>query len=167
MGRKVAPSTRSVDMSGNSSCASVAEMRSSGSPKVSAQATWRSSSSSRSGDDASRMPPHSTQPGSVSGSAASSRYSSALRIIIRVRFTEPRSWPTSPAEWNVEPLVSSPRSSTTTSVTPLRARWCAMLAPPTPPPTMTMRARPGSCAMNRFPSVVGQSSAARPSSRRS
>ena len=29
-----------------------------------------------------------------------------------------RSWPTSPAEWNVEPLVSSLRSSSTTSRSP-------------------------------------------------
>ena len=33
------------------------------------------------------------------------------------------SWPTRPAEWKVEPLVSSPRSSSTTSRSPSAARW--------------------------------------------
>ena len=32
-------------------------------------------------------------------------------IIILVSETDPRSWPTSPAEWNVEPLVRSERST--------------------------------------------------------
>ena len=65
MGRSAAPSTPSVDMSGNSSCASPAEMSSSGSPKVFAQPAWRRSSSIRSSLEASRIPPHSTQPGIV------------------------------------------------------------------------------------------------------
>ena len=82
---------RSVDISGNSSRASSAESRCSSRPNVSAQPTCRSSSSIRSGVHASRRPPHSTQPGSVSGSAASERYSRALSIIIRVSVTEPRS----------------------------------------------------------------------------
>src|SRR5271165_2131634 len=55
-----------------------------------------------------------------------------------------RSWPTRPAEWNVEPLVSSSRSSSTTSASPRRARWWAIAVPPTPPPTITMRALAGS-----------------------
>ena len=55
-----------------------------------------------------------------------------------------RSCPTSPAEWKVEPLVSSLRSSSTTSRSPSCARWWAIEAPPTPPPMMTTRARSGS-----------------------
>ena len=55
-----------------------------------------------------------------------------------------RSWPTRPAEWKVEPLVSSLRSSSTTSRSPSLARWWAIDAPPTPPPMMTTRARSGS-----------------------
>ena len=53
------------------------------------------------------MPPHSTQP----QASPSFRYSSTEYIIILVRFTELRSWPTSPAEWNVEPDVSWLRST--------------------------------------------------------
>src|SRR5271156_2770797 len=63
---------------------------------------------------------------------------------MRVSGTLERNWPTSPAEWKVEPLVSSLRSSSTTSRSPSLARWCAIEAPPTPPPTMTTRARSGS-----------------------
>src|SRR5438445_8444463 len=63
---------------------------------------------------------------------------------MRVSETLERSWPTRPAEWNVEPLVSSLRSSRTTSCSPRPARWCAIEAPPTPPPMMTTRARSGS-----------------------
>ena len=37
--------------------------------------------------------------------------------------TELRSWPTSPAEWKVEPEVSSARSSRTTSRQPRLTRW--------------------------------------------
>ena len=44
----------------------------------------------------------------------------------------------------MEPLVSSLRSSSTTSDSPSLARWWAIEAPPTPPPMMTTRARPGS-----------------------
>src|SRR5271166_2416322 len=63
---------------------------------------------------------------------------------MRVSETLERSWPTSPAEWKVEPLVSSLRSSSTTSRSPSLARWWAIEAPPTPPPMMTTRARSGS-----------------------
>jgi hypothetical protein len=51
-----------VDISGNSSWASFGEISSSGSPNVFAQPAWRRSSSMRSSLEASRMPPHSTQP---------------------------------------------------------------------------------------------------------
>ena len=40
---------------------------------------------------------------------------------MRVSESEPRSWPTSPAEWKVEPLVRSARSQSTTSSQPSRA----------------------------------------------
>src|SRR5271167_4145611 len=63
---------------------------------------------------------------------------------MRVSGTLERNWPTSPAEWKVDPLVSSLRSSSTTSRSPSSARWWAIEAPPTPPPTMTTRARAGS-----------------------
>ncbi len=43
--------------------------------------------------------------------------------MIWVSETLERSWPTSPAEWKVEPLVSSLRSSRTTSRSPSSARW--------------------------------------------
>src|SRR5918996_254913 len=137
VGRSAAPSTPSVDISGNSSCASEAEISSSGSPNVLAQPAWRRSSSIRSSLDASLMPPHSTQPGIV-------RYSSTEYIIILVSETEPRSWPTSPAEWKVEPEVSWFRSTSTTSSHPSCARWWAIDVPPTPPPTITQRAASGS-----------------------
>ena len=53
--------------------------------------------------------------GSTPVSSSSRRYRSAPYIIILVSVTEPRSWPTSPALWNVEPLVSSARSTSTMS----------------------------------------------------
>jgi hypothetical protein len=68
------------------------------------------------------MPPHSVQPGSNSP-PPSFRYSSTEYIIIFVSETDERSWPTSPAEWNVEPLVSWLRSTSTTSRQPSSARW--------------------------------------------
>src|SRR6266403_4532774 len=61
-------------------------------------------------------------------------------MLMRVSAMVERSWPTSPAEWKVEPPVSSPRSSTSTSRQPAIARWYAMLQPATPPPMMTTRA---------------------------
>ena len=140
MGSHAAPSTPSVDISGNRSRASSAEISSSGRPKVFAHPAWRRSSSMRSSLDASRMPPHSTHP----HASPSFRYSSTEYIIIRVRFTDERSWPTSPAEWKVDPEVSWFRSRTTTSSQPSSARWYAIDVPPTPPPTITHRAAPGS-----------------------
>jgi len=63
---------------------------------------------------------------------------------MRVNVGSARSWPTRPAEWKVEPLVNSARSSTTTSRSPSSLRWNATLAPPTPPPITTIRAVDGS-----------------------
>src|SRR3954471_5295021 len=57
-----------------------------------------------------------------------------------VSVTELRSWPTRPAEWKVEPDVSSARSTRTMSVQPRSARWYAIDVPPTPPPMITARA---------------------------
>src|SRR5271165_4374809 len=61
---------------------------------------------------------------------------------MRVRLSEDRSWPTRPAEWNVEPLVSWSRSTSTASLQPSRASQYKMEQPPTPPPTTTTCARP-------------------------
>ena len=69
MGSHAPPSTPSVDISGNISFASSAEISSSGSPNVFAHPAWRRSSSIRSSLDARRMPPHSVQPGSNSDSS--------------------------------------------------------------------------------------------------
>ena len=49
----------------------------------------------------------------------------------------------SPAACQVEPLVSSPFSSSTTSVHPSSVRWYAREQPAMPPPMMTTRARSG------------------------
>jgi hypothetical protein len=58
-----------MDISGNRSFASSAEISSIGSPNVFAQPAWRRSSSSRSGLEASLIPPHSVHPGSNSDSS--------------------------------------------------------------------------------------------------
>jgi len=52
-----------------------------------------------------------------------SRYNSTEYMFIRVNVGSARNCPTSPAEWNVEPLVSSFRSRSTTSRSPCLARW--------------------------------------------
>ena len=145
VGVYAAPSTPSVDIGGNSARASSAEISSSGRPARRAHAAWRRISASRGGDDARRSDPDSTHPGARSPPASSSRrYSAADQPFIRVRAGSARSCPTSPAEWNVDPLVSSARSRSSTSRSPRSVRWCATLAPPTPPPTITIRAREGS-----------------------
>ena len=136
-----------MDISGNRSAASFAEISSSGRPARRAHAACRRISSRRSGLDASRSDPDSTQPGAPSPPASSSRrYSAADQAFIRVSAGSARSWPTRPAEWKVDPLVSSARSTSSTSRSPRSARWCATLAPPTPPPMITMRARAGRVA---------------------
>ena len=122
VGSQTAPRTPSVDISGKRACASSAVIRSSGSPKVFAQPAWRRNSSNRSGVEARRSDPTSCHEGSTPVSAASRRYSSAPYIIIRVSVTELRSWPTSPAEWKVDPEVSSARSTRTMSVQPSSVR---------------------------------------------
>ena len=110
-------------MSGNFACASSGVISSSGSPNVFAQPAWRWSSSNRSFEDASRSDPTSCHETSTPVSAVRRRYSSAPYIIIRVRVVVDRSWPTRPAEWNVEPDVSSARSTRTTSFQPSSVRW--------------------------------------------
>ena len=123
LGSHTAPSTPSREISGKRSPASAGLISSSGSPKVRAQATCRRSSSRRSGVPARRMDPTSCHVGSTPVSWSSCRYSAALSIIIRVSVVVLRSCPTSPAEWKVDPLVSSARSSSTTSRQPSWARW--------------------------------------------
>ena len=122
VGSHTAPTTPSVDIRGKRSRASDAVISSSGSPNVFAQLACRWSSSNRAVDDASRSEPTSCHEGSTPVSSRRRRYSAAPYIIIVVRVTEPRSWPTSPAEWNVEPDVSSARSTRTMSVQPRSAR---------------------------------------------
>src|SRR4029079_6614107 len=95
---------------------------------------------SRAVEDASRSDPTSCHDGSTPVSSRRRRYSAAPYIIIVVRVTELRSWPTRPAEGNVEPEVSSARSTRTMSVQPRSARWYATDVPPTPPPMITARA---------------------------
>ena len=76
------------------------------------------------GEDASRSVPTSCQPGSTPVSAASA--GTARRAVHhhpREARPSSRSWPTSPAEWNVEPHVSSARSRSSTSFHPSSARW--------------------------------------------
>jgi hypothetical protein len=73
VGRKTAPSTPSIDMSGKRRCASVGVTSSSGSPNVRAHAAWRVSSSMRSGVDARRRDPTSCQFTSTPVSAARRR----------------------------------------------------------------------------------------------
>ncbi len=122
VGSQTAPRTPSIVISGKRSRASFAVISSSGSPNVFAQDAWRWSSSKRAVDDARRSDPTSCHDGSTPVSSRRRRYRPAPYIIIVVRVTELRSWPTSPAEWNVEPDVSSARSTRTMSVQPRSAR---------------------------------------------
>src|SRR5450432_1578756 len=91
----------------------------------------------RSGLDARRRPPTSCQPGSLPVSCRRSAYRPTEYIIIRVRLTDERRCQTRPAGCQVDPEVRSYCSTSTTSFQPSRARWYAMLAPPTPPPITT------------------------------
>jgi hypothetical protein len=59
-----------MSSSGNISPASAGETSCNGSPYAVAQLIWRRISSIRSGEDASLMPPHSTQPGACSVSCS-------------------------------------------------------------------------------------------------
>src|SRR4029453_18889758 len=141
VGTNCAPKTFETSSSGNRSSASEAETISTGKPKLLAHPAWRASASSRYGEEARCSVPTWCHPTSTPVSASSSGYSSTPSIIIRVWLTEFRSWATRPAEWNVDPLVSSERSRSRTSFQPSFVRWYAMLAPATPPPTTTTRAR--------------------------
>ena len=82
---------------GNNACASAALISCIGSPNTLAQLNCRRSSASRSGLDASRMLPDSTQLGGASD-RCSSRYSSTEYMFILVSVGSERSCPTSPAE---------------------------------------------------------------------
>jgi len=94
-----------------------------GSPNVFAHDAWRRISSSRASDDASRRPPSWCQPGSLPVSSFSSAYSPTEYCISFVSESDERSWPTRPAECQVEPCVSWYCSTRTESVQPSFARW--------------------------------------------
>ncbi len=123
VGRKAAPTTSCTSMIGHSFFASVADSSSISSPKLRAVVAWRLTSVQRSCVQARRRPPFIFQPVAWPVSASSRRYRSTLYFSSRVMLAFERSWPTRPAAWNVEPLVSLWRSSTTTSRTPARVRW--------------------------------------------
>ncbi len=123
VGVNTAPSTPSSFISGNIFLAWAVLIISSGMPNERANPTCRLSSSIRCGVDAKRKPPTSRQPVSCPVSSLSRRYRSVLYFIMRVRLKSERSWPTRPAECQVEPQVSSPRSRSTTSFHPIRVRW--------------------------------------------
>ena len=91
-------------------------------------------------DEASRSDPTSRQPVSSSTSSPKFRYRSTEFIIIWVSDKELRSCPTRPAEWKVDPLVSSERSTRATSPQPRRASQYRIEQPPIPPPITTTRA---------------------------
>src|SRR4029079_10964022 len=65
-------------------------------------------------------------------------------LLIRVIVRFGRIWPTSPAACQVVPHVSLPCSTSSTSLSPRRARWYAVEQPAMPPPTITMREERGS-----------------------
>ena len=92
-----------------------------------ARAGGRTSSPSRPGARAPPCAPPRTQAGASRPRASRSRARPRPRASGRGRpsssssssgSSDPRSWPTSPAEWNVEPLVRSARSTRTTSSQP-------------------------------------------------
>src|SRR3954449_2941200 len=91
-------------------------------------------------DDASRRPPSSCHPGSLPVSSLRTAYRPTEYCIILVRLTVERSWPTRPAECQVEPCVRPYCSTSTTSLQPSWAGWKRPLQPPTPPPITTARA---------------------------
>src|SRR3989337_719970 len=123
---KTAPTTSRSLIKGKRSTASRGPRTSTGRPKVLAMAAWRRFSSIRRGEEARRRLPTGRQSGSWPVSSPSRAYRSALNIMIRVRLSEPRSCPTSPAACHVEPLVRSALSRRTTS-----------RQPSSPPPMIT------------------------------
>ena len=120
--------------------------RSRRSARAAGRTSWPSrpggwSSSKRSGVDASRSDPTSCHDGSDAGLGGQPRGTARRRTSssssASLSFGAGRR---DPAEWNVEPDVSSARSTRTTSVQPRSARWYAIDVPPTPPPMITARA---------------------------
>jgi hypothetical protein len=98
----------------------------------------------RASDIAMLIVPVSTNPVEKPVSSSSVRKVSMLRwTIARVPHVR-RAWVTRPAACHVVPEVSVFCSRSTTSLQPRLARWYAVLAPITPPPTMTTWARVGS-----------------------
>ena len=88
---------------------------SSGRPNVFAQPAWRWSSSNRSFVDASRSEPTSCHDDVDAGLGREPPVQVGAVHHHPGQGRRDRSWPTSPAEWNVEPDVSSARSTSTTS----------------------------------------------------
>ena len=90
---------------------------------------------------ATRTLPTRRKPTSSPRIASSSAMASRVRRTIAIAGACSLPRETSPAEREVAPEPRSLRSSTSTSVTPLRARCQAMLQPSTPPPTIATEAR--------------------------
>ena len=121
-GGRPRPARRRSTSAGRAPAPRSAETSSSGSPNVFAQPACRAISSMpllRRGEPEradlapARLEPDLSARASGRGRRSSSSSSSAL--------SEPRSWPTRPAEWKVEPLVRSARSTRRTSSQPSRA----------------------------------------------
>ena len=83
----------------------------------------------------------------------SSRYRSIEYRRNRIIVGEGLKVVTRPAACAVDPLVSSPLSSSSTSLHPAFARWYATLHPVTPPPITTARARRSSILRTRWGGV--------------
>jgi hypothetical protein len=81
-----------------------------------------------------------SQPGRSPKAAKASRLRRAMRMLTGSENCAR----TPPAARLVEPEASASRSTSSTSATPASARWKAMLAPMTPPPTTTTEADAGS-----------------------
>ena len=98
-----------------------ARSSSSGRPNVFAQPAWRAISSIRSSrrrePERADLAPARLEPDLRPRACGRARRSPSSSASARAT---PRSWPTRPAEWNVEPLVRSARSTRTTSSQPSR-----------------------------------------------
>ena len=134
---------RSVDISGNSSWASPGRDPLQRQAERLGPPVLASSSSRRSGEQARRMPPNSTQPGSVSGSSESSRYKATEYIIIRVRAAIEAELTDQPGR--VERLPAGQLATVDDQHVghPPAGQVVGDAAPPTPPPITTIWARLG------------------------
>ncbi|CAB4939838.1 unannotated protein [freshwater metagenome] len=121
-GRCTPPTTSSTLARGTISLTSPAVITFTASPKTRAIEAPRLSSSNRASVVATLTEPRCWNPVAWPVSASRVAKSSVVYWARRVRLWVARSWPTRPAACQVVPLVSSDRSSSTTSVTPRRAR---------------------------------------------